>query len=195
MPASCATNYNKEYVSRCKCRDITYGHVLERSLIFTVTTSGYVVSDRDYFFGSTTASAGTKGSITGLDVLKRLSDLTNNKFKTTFGNSFGSSFESSVSGGSYSGSSSSSGYTVTTSTGGSVTHGFLSWVQVDELIKNGDISEILQLIQKVVSSQVNCDTKTAYLSDLLGRVLSAIEIKTESINQIKTLITGALAQI
>jgi hypothetical protein len=181
-------------VVRCKCQDVNYGHVLERSLTFRPSRTGFLIEDHDYFFGQTTYTTGTKGSITGLDVLNRLSGLTRNfnqKPSQIFGQFSGSNSGSFYSGSSYSGSgSSSSGSGIQ-----QIRHGFLSWKEVDELIKNGDISEILQLIQSVVASDADCDIKTAYLSDLLGRVLSGIEIKKESITQIKTLIQGALTQI
>ncbi len=183
IPSSCSTNYNYEYVSRCRVKDINLGAILERALAFKCTTSGYVITDKDYFYGQTSFSSGM-GTISGMDVLQRLTTLTSS-ISTSFGSigSLGTISGLNVLGG------------LTGSYGG-VFAAFPSWTDCDNLIKNGNIVEILALIQKVVSSTtLRCEAKVAYLNDLLGRINAALKIKRESIGQIQALIDGLLVQI
>lgn len=75
IPSSCSTNYNFEYVSRCRVLDLQIGNFIERALSFKCTTTGYIITDNDYFYGLTSYSSGSIGTVTGLDALKRLSTL------------------------------------------------------------------------------------------------------------------------
>lgn len=75
IPSSCSTNYNYEYVARCRVKDLGLGKILERALAFKSTTNGYVITDKDYFHGLLSYTS-SLSSITGLDVLNRLNTLT-----------------------------------------------------------------------------------------------------------------------
>jgi len=146
-------------------------------LAFKCTTSGYVITDKDYFYGLSSYTSGL-GTVSGADVLNRLSSLAG-----SITNSIGSI--SSL--GSLSGI-------------GGISTGYFSglpaWTDCDKLIKDGNIAEILALIQKVVSSTtIRCDAKVAWLNDLLGRINAALEIKKESVAQIQCLIDGVTVQI
>lgn len=181
IPSSCSTNYNFEYVPRCKVLDLQIGNFIERSLSFKCTTTGYVITDNDYFYGLTSYSSGSIGAVTGLDALKRL---------TTLASSFTGSFSygtlnTSLLTGAYTGS----------LTGSSLLAGLPTLFDCDRLINDGNIVEIVALIQRVVSSTLRCDAKIAYLNDLLGRINSGLSIKKESIAQIQILIDGITVQI
>jgi hypothetical protein len=168
IPASHAASFNQEFVPRCRVRDNIHGNVLERALSFKCTNAGFVVADFDYLYGHSSFSVGSLGAISGLDILKRLSNL----------------------GGSLAG-----GFTGSLNTGGFST-GLPSWNDCDALIKDGNVAEILALIQKLVSSTtIKCDAKIAFLNDLLGRLCAAIDIKGESVFQLKALIDGIVVQI
>ncbi len=185
IPSSCATNYNFEYVSRCRIIDINLGQILERALCFKVTTGGYVITDQDYFYGQTSYSSGSIGTISGADILKRLSTLTGSISTTSFGSlgAIGGSYTGGVIGG------------ITGGVSG-VFSGLPTWSDCDNLIKNGNIVEILSLIQKIVSSTtLKCSAKVAYLNDLLGRINAGLKIKKESIVQLQALIDGITVQI
>ena len=45
------------------------------------------------------------------------------------------------------------------------------------------------------STTIKCDAKIAFLNDLLGRLCAAIDIKGESVFQLKALIDGIVVQI
>jgi hypothetical protein len=56
--------------------------------------------------------------------------------------------------------------------------GLPAWIDCDRFIRDGNIAEILALIQRVVSSTtIRCDAKVAWLNDLLGRINAALLIK------------------
>ena len=142
------------------------------------TTTGYVITDRDYFYGLTSYTS-SLSSISGLDVLNRLNTLTGSITNSlgSLSTSFGS---------------------LATLTGYSTGYftGLPAWIDCDKFIQNGNIAEILALIQKVVSSStIRCDAKVAWLNDLLGRINAALEIKKESIAQLQILINGIAAQV
>jgi len=178
IPSSCSTNYNFEYVSRCRVKDIVLGQILERALAFKCTSTGYVITDKDYFYGLTSYTSGL-GTISGIDVLSRL---------TSLAGSINTSF-SSLSG-SFTNLSQLSGYSSGYFTG------LPAWADCDKYIKDGNIADILALIQKVVSSNtIRCDAKVAWLNDLLGRINAALEIKKESIAQLQALIDGIATQV
>ncbi len=178
VPSSCSTNINFEYVARCKVRDIVVGRILERALAFKVTSSGYVITDYDYFYGLLSFS-NNQLPISGSDVLNRLNTLTSS-MSSAFG-SFSSSFGSLAT---------LNGY----STG--FFSGLPTWFDCDRFINDGNIAEILALIQKVVSSTtIRCDAKVAWLNDLLGRINAALIIKTESVSQLQILIRGITTQV
>jgi hypothetical protein len=67
--------------------------------------------------------------------------------------------------------------------------------QLEKYIYGGDIVEIIQTIQLVVDSKIKCDAKAAYLSDFLGRICAAIEVKKYALNDLKAIVTAAIAQI
>lgn len=149
---------------------------------FKCTQTGFVVSDFDYFYGQSSYSTGAAGSLTGLDIIQRLQSLSGSILSGVTGLNGGVSVLNNLG--------SLSGHTGTVSTG------LPSWTDCDRLIKDGNIAEILALIQKVVSSTtIKCEAKTAFLNDLLGRICAAIEIKKESVFQIKALIDGVQSQI
>lgn len=178
IPASHAVNYNFEYVARCRVRDLSLGRILERALAFKCTSTGFVITDKDYFYGLTSYTSSLT-SISGIDVLNRLTSLTGSITSSlgSLSTSFGSL--STLSG-------FSSGYFA----------GLPAWSDCDRFIRDGNIAEILALIQKVVSSTtIRCDAKVAWLNDLLGRINAALEIKKESIAQLQALINGIAAQI
>lgn len=136
IPSSHAANYNQEYVCRCKVRDNSLNTAIERALSFRCTQTGFVVSDFDYFYGQTSYSNGPVGTYTGLDVLQRLQSLG--------GSILGGSTQ--INGGlSVLGN-------LGASVGGVISTGLPSWSECDKLIKDGNIAEILALINKVVSS-------------------------------------------
>lgn len=122
IPASCTTNYNYEYVSRCRVKDLGLGRILERALVFKCTTNGFAISDKDYFHGLVSYSSNL-GTISGADVLSRLSSLTGS-ITSSFG-SISSSFGS-----------------LATLTG--YTSGFFSglpaWNDCDRFIRDGNIA-------------------------------------------------------
>lgn len=178
IPSSCSTNYNFEYMARCRVKDIVVGRILERALVFKCTTTGYMITDKDYFHGLLSYSS-SMSSITGLDVLKRLNTLTSSITSTvgSLSTSFGS---------------------LSTLTGYSAGYfaGLPTWLDCDKFIADGNIAEILALIQKVVSSTtIRCDAKVAWLNDLLGRINAALQIKKESIAQLQALINGISVQV
>lgn len=175
IPTSCSTNYNFEYVPRCKIIDLQLGRSIERSLSFKCTTNGYIITDNDYYHGLTSYSSGSIGTIAGNDALKRLANLA-------------SSFNGTVVFGS-------SNATLSNSNGSICLSGLPALSDCDQLIKDGNIVEIVALIQTVVNSTVKCDAKIAYLSDLLGRINSGLSIKTESISQLQGLIDSITAQV
>lgn len=181
IPSSCSTNYNFEYVCRCKVLDLQIGNFIERALSFKCTTNGYVITDNDYFYGLTSYSSGSIGTVTGLDALKRLTNLASS-FSGSF--SFGNLNIPTLSGslvGSY--------------TGSSLLSGLPTLFDCDKLINDGNIVEIVALIQKVVSSNLRCDAKIAYLNDLLGRINAGLSIKKESIAQLQILIDSITTQV
>jgi hypothetical protein len=97
-----------------------------------------------------------------------------------------SSSASSVSG-SVSGSSSLSGVSIFNS---------LPTIQtLEKYIAAGAIVEIIQTIQLVVDSKIRCEAKTAYLSDFLGRIQAVIEVKKFTLNEMKAIVTQAIAQV
>ena len=160
IPSTCSTNYNFEYVTRCRVKDTVIGKILERSLVFKSTTSGYVITDKDYFYGLLSYTS-SLSSISGLDVLNRLSTLSGSLTNTI--GSISASFGSFASFSGYS-----TGYFA----------GLPAWVDCDKFIRDGNIAEILALIQKVVSSTtIRCDAKVAWLNDLFGRINAALQIK------------------
>lgn len=55
--------------------------------------------------------------------------------------------------------------------------------------------EIIQTIQLVVDSKIKCDAKAAYLSDFLGRICAAIEVKKFALKELKAIVTAAVAQV
>ncbi len=120
----------------------------------------------------TSYSSGSIGTITGLDVLKRL---------TTLAGSFTGSWTYG------------SLNTIFTST--SVLTTLPTLTDCDVLIKNGNIVEIVSLIQRVVSSTTKCNSKIAYLNDLLGRINAALSVKKESVAQLQALINGIATQV
>ncbi len=141
-------------------------------MAFKCTTNGYVITDNEYFHGLTSYSSGSIGTISGIDVLKRLSTLAG-------------SFTGSWTFGSLN----------TTFNATSILTGLPSLPDCDVLIKDGNIVEIVALIQKVVSSTIKCSAKIAYLNDLLGRINAALSIKKESVAQLQALINGIATQV
>jgi hypothetical protein len=182
------------------------------------------VSDHDYFYGLVGSSASESGSsIHGLDVLKRLGAMAQSAGSFNF-NAAGSSVANSikagpggfgfghVSGGSgsHSSSSSSSSSMSSSSSSGSVSGSVsgsssLSVVSIfdslptiqtlEKYIAAGAIVEIIQTIQLVVDSKIRCEAKTAYLSDFLGRIQAVIEVKKFTLNELKAIVTQAIAQV
>jgi len=67
--------------------------------------------------------------------------------------------------------------------------------ELDRYISGGDIVEIIQVIQLVVDSNLDCDAKSAYLSDFLGRISAGIEIKTFALTELKEIVRIAIEQI
>lgn len=179
IPSSHSQNYNQEYVTRCKVKDNVSNNVLERALSFKCTQAGFVINDYDYYYGQTSFSTGNLGSIGGLDILNRLNTLTGPALAGPAISGF-TTLQNLGSLGSF------GGYNL----GGASSYysGFASWTDCDVMIKNGNSVEILQLIQKVVSSSIKCEAKVAYLTDLLGRICAGIEIKKENINSLTVLI-------
>lgn len=66
---------------------------------------------------------------------------------------------------------------------------------LDEIIESGDAFAISKTIQLVITSELTCDQKIAYLSDFAGRIKSAIEIKTFALSQLKVVSEGAKTEI
>lgn len=183
IPSSCSTNYNFEYVSRCRVLDLQIGNFIERALSFKCTTTGYIITDNDYFYGLTSYSSGSIGTVTGLDALKRLTTLASS-FTGSFSfgnlNSYTGSYPGSLTG---------------SLTGSSLLAGLPTMFDCDKLINDGNIVEIVALIQKVVSGTLRCDAKIAYLNDLLGRINAGLSIKKESIAQLQGLIDSITVQV
>jgi hypothetical protein len=147
-------------------------------LAFKVTSNGYTITDYDYFYGLF-SSQSNQQQISGLDVLNRLTTLTSS-MNSAFA-SFSSSFGSLATLNGYS-----SGFFF----------GLPTWFDCDRFINDGNIAEILTLIQKVVSSTtIRCDAKIAWLNDLLGRINAALVIKKESVSQLQILISGITTQV
>lgn len=185
IPSSCSTNYNYEYVSRCKVLDLQIGNFIERALSFKCGYNGYTISEKEYFYGLTSYSSGSIGTLTGFDALKRLTTLASS-FTGTL--NLGS-LSTNLSSGSYTGSLTGS------YTGSNLLSGLPTMFDCDKLINDGNIVEIVALIQKVVSSTIRCDAKIAYLNDLLGRINSGLSIKKESIAQLQALIDSITVQV
>jgi hypothetical protein len=84
IPTSQTTQLNNEYVIRCRVQDNSTGDVLERALSFKPVAQGsstsLSITDHDYLYnyqyGQTSQSQ--PSTITGLDVLNRLSALVSN---------------------------------------------------------------------------------------------------------------------
>jgi len=113
-------------------------------------------------------------------------------YSSSYSSSSSSSSSSSGSSSSYgSGSSSSSGSGSSTSLYTSLP----SISQLEKYIYGGDIVEIIQTIQLVVDSKVKCEAKAAYLSDFLGRICAAIEVKKYALNQLKVIVSAAVTQV
>lgn len=185
IPSSCSTNYNYEYVTRCKVLDLQFGNFIERALAFKCDYNGYTISEKEYFYGLTSYSSGSIGTLTGFDALKRLTTLASSFTGTLNLGSLSTNLLS----GSYTGSLTGS------YTGSNLLSGLPTMFDCDKLINDGNIVEIVALIQKVVSSTLRCDAKIAYLNDLLGRINSGLSIKKESIAQLQALIDSITVQV
>ena len=60
--------------------------------------------------------------------------------------------------------------------------------QIDYIINSANIVEIIKAIQLVISSRVGCDLKIEVLTNMLGRIRSAISMKTFEIEEIRRLL-------
>lgn len=156
VPSLASFNYNYEYVCRCKISDLQLNTFIERAIIFKPGFAGYTMAENGYYYGQTSYSSGL-GSITGIDVLNKLTNLA-----SSFTGSWSFSGSTSYLGG---------------STSSNLLSGLPSMTDCDKLIKDGNIVEIVALIQKVVSSNLRCDAKVAYLNDLLGRINAGLSIR------------------
>lgn len=67
-----------------------------------------------------------------------------------------------------------------------------SAAELDQLILNADSVAILKTIQTVATDDsLTCDQKIAYLLEVLGRIRSAVQMKTFSLEQLRAIIDGA----
>lgn len=114
---------------------------------------------------------------------------------SSYGSGAGSSHGSGSGSGSGSYNSGSSYGSGSNSGSGSFYSSLPSISQLEKYIYGGDIVEIIQTIQLVVDSKIKCDAKAAYLSDFLGRICAAIEVKKYALNDLKAIVTAAIAQI
>ena len=67
--------------------------------------------------------------------------------------------------------------------------------QLDEIILGADGYAILKTLQNTLQSDLSCEQKYSYLADFLGRIQSAIEMKSFAMNQLKVIIETATQEI
>jgi hypothetical protein len=67
--------------------------------------------------------------------------------------------------------------------------------QIDQIISAANIVEITKAIQQVISSKVDCDLKIDVLTNMLGRIRSAISMKTFNIEEIRRLLATLREEI
>lgn len=67
--------------------------------------------------------------------------------------------------------------------------------ELDSIILSADGYAIIKTVQNTLQSNLSCEEKYSYLADFLGRIQSAIEMKSFAENQLKVIIDSAKKEI
>lgn len=67
--------------------------------------------------------------------------------------------------------------------------------ELDSIILSGDTFSIMKIIQNVIQSELTCEQKISYLSELLGRIQCAISVKSFAAMQLGVLVEGSTTEI
>ena len=62
---------------------------------------------------------------------------------------------------------------------------FPSWKKVNELIKDGDVDEIKEIVERVIDSDNDCDDKKAFLNGVLGRIEKFIGSRNDHLDDLE----------